>query len=203
MIPARLIRCVPAETTEEVEQFWLTAIDLHPAWDHVTLRDPIDPGQFPLTAAVWPLCGSGAQLAGFVRLEALWHAGGVYVDSDVEVLRPFDELLSHRMFAAYEDAHTIPDAVLGAEAGHPALEACIDLALQRIRSHSPDWRTGDGAWSTGPGVTTTILPCRDDVTLFAPEAFFPYHYTEKHRRHEDFTGNPNTYAVHHWNGSWL
>ena len=42
-----------------------------------------------------------------------------------------------------------------------------------------------------------------DVTLLGPESFYPYHYTEKHRRTEDHGANPATFGAHHWAGSWL
>lgn len=203
MIPRRLVRTVPAATTEQVERWWATACALHPDWEHVTHRDPIDPALFPFTSDDWPRCTTGAQLAGLIRLEDLYHSGGCYIDSDVELYRPLDPLLGLGCFAAWEDADVVPDAVLGAEAGHPAIAACIDLALDRLRSNSPDWRTGPGAWGTGPGVTTTILPGRDDVTLLGTEAFFPYHYSELHRRTDDHAANPATYGAHHWHGSWV
>lgn len=202
MIPARLIRTVPKAPNVEVEQFWNTARVLHPTWDLVTFRDPIDPVAFPITSPHWDRCTSGAQFAGLIRLEALHHLGGCYIDGDVELHQALDPLRTCSAFAAWEDERVVPDAVLGAEAGHPAIAACLDLALTRLYSESTDWHDGAGAWSTGPGVTTTILPGRTDVLLLPPQSFYPYPYTERHRRHEDHRA-PFTFGAHHWAGSWL
>jgi hypothetical protein len=203
MIPARLIRTIPAEPSDDAERFWLTACDLHPSWEHRTFQDPIDPKWFPLTSPLWDLCKSGAQLAGLIRLEALWEMGGVYIDSDLELFRSLDSLLSCQGFAVWEDPNTVPDFVLGAEPHHPAIRACLDMARERIRqTDNPDWRTGGGAWSTGPGVTTTVLPGRSDFLLLPPVTFAPYHYTEPHRAGEDFTATPYVFGAHRWAHSW-
>lgn len=204
MIPPRIIRSVPAETTDEVEGFWTIATDLHPGWEMRTYRDPIDSADFPITSPVWPHAKNGAQLAGLVRLEALWSTGGIWVDSDVELYKPLGALLFCSAFAGFEDPNTIPDAVLGASRHHPAIRACLDLAIERIQSDSTDWRTGNGAWATGPGVTTLVLPTFPDVLLLPPGSFFPYHYSEKHRRLEDHKGaQPWAFGAHHWAASWL
>lgn len=202
MIPRRLIRTIPNRADPMVDELWAIAVTLHPGWDFATFQDPLDPATFPRTAAVWPLAASGAQLAGLVRLEALWTTGGIYIDSDVELFRPLDPLLDCQAFACWEDQTVVPDAVLGAEAGHPAIGACLDLALARIHSTSNDWRTGRGAWSTGPGVTTTILPGRSDVTILPRSAFFPVGYWEKELL-DEFTPTADTFGLHYWAGSWL
>lgn len=204
MIPYRLIRSVPAETSPEVEAFWAKAIALHPHWRHDTYRDPIDPAPFPLTSPHWERCRSGAQLAGLVRLEALWHGGGIWLDSDIDPYRPLDPLLHCKAFAAWEDAITVPDAVIGAEPHHPAIATCIDMALERLCSSSTDWRTGNGAWATGPGVTTTIFPGRGDVLLLPPGSFYPVHYSTK--AGADWAAaaaDPWVFGVHRWHASWL
>lgn len=202
MIPPRLIRSVPAETTDQVEAWWRAAQDLHPGWEHRTYRDPIDPSYFPITAPVWSLCKSGAQLAGLIRLEALVATGGIWLDSDVQLYKPLTPLLHCSAFAGYEDPGVIPDAVLGATRQHPAIVACLTLAIARIRSNSDDWRTGNGAWSTGPGVTTLVLPTFDDVLLLPPASFYPVHYSEKTNL-VDHTPAPWEFGVHHWAASWL
>lgn len=204
MIPPRLIRTVPAVTSPQVEQWWEQACALHPRWRHVTLRDPLPPADFPVTSPHWGHCQNGAQFAGLIRLEALL-TGGVYIDSDVELFRPLDVLLHVSAFAAWEDAKTVPDAVLGARHGHPAIRECLNLALHRLTSGTGDWRTGVGAWSTGPGVTTAVLPAHPDVLLLPPGSFYPYHYSEKQdRRHEDHrTLQPWAFGAHHWAASWL
>lgn len=201
MIPKRIIRTVAAATTTEVEDFWKTACDLHPDWETVTYRDPIDPDLFPITSPLWNRCQNGAQLAGLVRLEALLD-GGIYIDSDVELYRRLDPLTACSAFAAWEDPNTVPDAVLGAEPGHAAIRACLALALERILTDSTDWRTGNGAWSTGPGVTTTILPGRADVLLLPPGAFYPVHYSEKDRL-DAYVPEPWCFGMHRWHASWL
>jgi len=175
VIPARLIRTIPAEPSEDAERYWRIACDLHPEWGHWTYRDPISPAWFPLTSPSWHLCRSGAQKAGLIRLEALLTMGGVYIDSDVELFRPLDPLRGCAGFGLWEDANTVPDFVLGAPKDHPAIRECLRLALERItQPDNADWRTGNGAWSTGPGVTTTVLPGRSDFLLLPPATFAPY-----------------------------
>jgi hypothetical protein len=194
-IPRILHRTVPAETTAEVERWWARFGELHPGWTLLTHRDPLDPADWPETSDLWPLCTSGAQKAGLIRLEALHRWGGVYVDSDVQPFRPFDSLLHLPAFAAWEDAKVVPDAVLGSMPGHPAFAAMLEMARREVCARR-------GAWHSGPGVTTAILPGRPDVLLLPPGAFYPVHYTEKADL-DAHVPEPWGFAMHRWHASWL
>lgn len=198
MIPRRLVRTVPAETAPHTEILWGTACRIHPDWEHVTWRDPVPRNQFPLTAPYWDECETGAQLADLIRAEDLYHRGGVYIDSDVEVLRSFDELLRHNGFAAWEDHLHIPNAVLGFTAGHPALREVIELAIER-RSR--------GTWHAGVGVTTDVFKRhRDTVLLLPPAAFYPVHWRDAHRGMVNWAqtakDNPWAWCMHRYAASW-
>lgn len=195
MIPKILIRTVPAETSAQVEDWWERAVDLHQGWDCITYRDPIDRDLFPRTAYLWDQCAHGAQKAGLIRLEAIVTIGGVYIDSDVEPYRPFEPLRGLKAFAAWEDERTIPDAVFGAEAGHPAFEQALEAAIALIE-------LGRGPWDSGPGVFTDCLPERQDVTLFPPGAFYPVHYTVKQRKSQNYALQPWCYCRHWYHYSW-
>lgn len=95
-IPRILHRTVPAETTDEVEQWWAKFAEIHPGWEMRTYREPIDPSEWPLTGFLFDRCANGAQKAGLIRLEALFTFGGVYVDSDVEPFRSLEPLLDRK-----------------------------------------------------------------------------------------------------------
>lgn len=196
-IPRILHRTVPTETSEEVERFWERACELHPGWEHRTWRDPLDPAEWPLTATTWAACASGAQRAGLIRLEALVRDGGIYLDSDVELYRPLDSLLGVSAFAGWEDRKTIPDAVIGACPHHPVFERMLEQAVRAVE-------LGFGAWESGPGITTAMLPNRSDVLLLPPGSFFPYHWGERSRRNDDHRNEqPWAFGAHHWAASWL
>lgn len=197
-IPKILHRVVPEETTTQAEAWWAKAQGLHPDWRFMTHRDPLDPDEWPLTSPFWEYTTKGAQFADLIRLEALYTYGGVYIDQDVEVYRPFDSLLGAEMFAAYEDPKSIPNAVMGARAGHDAVKRCLDTAAYRMKQ-------GKGIWASGPGVLTDLLPGRNDVLLLPPGSFYPYHYKDKEERaaapHD--VEQPWAFCAHHWWGSWL
>lgn len=195
-IPRIFHRTVPEHTSDEVEAFWKRFQELHPTWQFMTHRDPLNPDDWPLTAPYWKHCKAGAQLAGLIRLEALARWGGIYVDSDVEPYRAFDSLLPLKAFAAWEDARCIPDAVIGARRDHPAINEALKQATRLVKRGN--------AWDSGPGVTTAVFRNHPDVLLLPPGAFYPYHYKEKHRRGEDHAkAQPWAFGAHHWAGSWL
>lgn len=195
-IPRHLFRTCQEKTTPEVEQWWNEAKLIHPTWRHITVREPVDPAQFPISSPVWGMCGSGAQKAGLIRLELVLTYGGVYIDSDVSVCRPFESLRSCALFAGFEDENVIPDAVFGAEPGNEVVAEMLQIAITLVE-------LGESAWSSGPGVFTDVLRTSNRAVLFPPMAFYPVHYRQKHLLGRDNCAHPSTFCVHHWFGSWL
>lgn len=171
----------------------MAACALHPGWEHVTWRDPIDPALFPVTSPSWAECRSGAQMAGLVRLEDIATRGGFYLDSDFEVFRSLEPLTALSFVAGWEDRNTVPDFFFGAEAGHRVFELLLGGAVAAV---------GLGAWESGPGVFTRVLPGCGDVLLLPPQAFAPYHYSERGRRGEGWGDDPWCFGAHHWAFSW-
>lgn len=71
----------------------------------------------------------------FVRVWALYHEGGLYLDTDVMVYRPFDDLLDNECFIGKENAlhvefrhtdHYLTSHCMGAVPGHPFIKECLD-----------------------------------------------------------------------------
>ncbi len=130
-----------------------------------------------------------------LRFEILARYGGIYVDVDVEPLRSFGSLCEHAAFAGREDQRSICGAVMGAEAGHPAVQALVEAL--------PGWTSGRvGAepqtWA-GPAFLTSQWDGRTDVTILDPAAFYPIHWSRNVR---PVRYRPETYSVHHWSRSW-
>lgn len=194
-IPRILHRVVPERTPDVAEAWWQRWEQLHPAWRLITWRDPLDPAAFPLTSPFWGRCVAGAQLADLVRLEVLYHHGGVYVDMDMEPFRSLDPLLPAQVFAAWEDPKVIPNAVLGARPQHPLIGEAIDAAIKAMPK---------GVWAGGPGVTTRLFRDHPDVLLLPPASFYDVDYRDPDRdRKMTEPPGPWTFARHHYWGSWL
>ncbi|MGH2905086.1 MAG: glycosyltransferase [Solirubrobacteraceae bacterium] len=137
---------------------------------------------------------SAAELSNVVRYEVLQRFGGLYVDTDVECLRPLTPLLRGiDAFAALEAPGRVGSAVLGSIAGHRAFAraAALARATLGVGAHSAD--------SNGPYFLSLILEQEPSVAILGAELFYPYRWDEPERRHELF---PDAYAVHHWRMSW-
>ena len=197
MIPKRLVRTVPRETTPHCEILWDQACTMHPDWEHVTWRDPVDRNAFPITSPFWDDCETGAQLADLIRAEDLLHRGGWYIDSDVQMLKPLDSLCGLNGVAGYEDHLFIPNAVLGFTPGHPALQKVVKLAVER---------RFQGTWKAGVAVTTEVFKSAENMTLLPPGSFYPVHWKKAHRGFvnwaEEAQKNPWAFCLHKYAASW-
>lgn len=73
-----------------------------------------------------------AFVSDYVRLYALYHFGGIYLDSDVQVFEKLDDLLDNRLFTGLEmrdKEHTqiyLEAAIIGSEKGHPFIKQALD-----------------------------------------------------------------------------
>ena len=72
-----------------------------------------------------------AFLSDYVRLAVVCRQGGVYFDTEVELLKPLDELLGYGAFYSFETADMVNTGQgFGAEKGHPTVVAMMDQYLQ-------------------------------------------------------------------------
>ena len=74
-----------------------------------------------------------AFVSDFARFYILYHEGGIYLDSDVEVLKPFDNLLQYEGFVNFlfikrkkEQLSSLGAEILGAQKGHPIMKALYE-----------------------------------------------------------------------------
>ncbi len=194
MIPARLHRVWvgPAAMPEQYERWWERWQALHPTWEARTWGDA-DADAFPLTRDAWPRCSAPAQQADLMRLELLYHHGGVYVDADTEPYRAIGALQCLPGFAAWDRPGWVGNAVMGAVPMHPGIRSCIRAALPQV---------GQAPYETGPAITTAVLPGRRDFLLLPPQTFYPVRWDEPEDADTDWSRIEWVIARHHFAGSW-
>lgn len=91
-----------------------------------------------------------AHASDYVRLFALYTEGGIYLDTDVEVFKSFDDLLDNRFFSGVEQfpimiskhkssgiCNHVQAAIMASEPGHPYLKDCLNL-YGNIHFKQPD-----------------------------------------------------------------
>lgn len=78
-----------------------------------------------------------------IRVYAIYHYGGIWLDGDVAVYQSFDPFLNYRMFIGKENSETfqhdgrcehinlLTSHCFGAEKGHPFLKDCVDYYIDR------------------------------------------------------------------------
>jgi len=192
MIPHIIHFTVPARMSAAQQK----AIDLarakHPGWEIKVWQDPVDPSGHRLRH-YWSKATSGAQLADLIRLDIIYNHGGIYLDSDLQVVKSLENIADNcDFFICSEDGTRATNAVFGAARGHPAVGALIDELLE-----SPPVWSKLPPFTTGPVFFSKVLKWRNDITVLPRVTFYPYSWNEKRR-----AALPTSYAVHDWAASW-
>ena len=167
-----------------------TLAEHHPGWEmRLWTEDDFD--ALGITERDLTRSRTASELSDLMRFEILARHGGVYVDTDVECLRPIDPLLRGvDAFSGIELPGRVGTAVLGSVPGHPLFVR----AAREVRG-----TVGLGAHSidaTGPYFLTLLLE-QDalGVTIFPRGHFYPFLWDERERAGGPF---PDAYLVHHW-----
>jgi mannosyltransferase OCH1-like enzyme len=149
-----------------------------------------------------------ANVSNYVRFHALHAQGGIYLDTDIEVVKSFEPLLGTGVFAGWQRNGQVNNAVLGARPKHPFIERCMKEFVKRFggveeaNRSSPFFIT---AMLIEAGHITkrnadTFVEAGEDITVYPERFFYPHWHTETLDRAKHIT--PDTYCIHHWAATW-
>jgi mannosyltransferase OCH1-like enzyme len=91
-----------------------------------------DTRRFDIDSVLWVKqafeVGLYACAADYIRLYAVYTTGGIYLDTDIEAVKPFDGLLDSDLMLAYENhrCENIEAGCFGAQKGHPFIKKCME-----------------------------------------------------------------------------
>jgi len=142
----------------------------------------------------------------YARLDILFHYGGIYLDTDVELIKPLDDLLGLDAFCCVEKWQTINlGGGSGAVKGNQILKKMLekrrniefirkDGTLNKLTCGYYDTKILQECGYTISGDTQTL----NGMTVLSYDFFHPYDYMSACTNITE-----NTYGIHHFNGGWL
>ncbi|MBL4744940.1 MAG: hypothetical protein JKY08_01085 [Flavobacteriaceae bacterium] len=145
-------------------------------------------------------------ISDFVRLYAIYSEGGVYLDTDIEMLKPFGDLLKEKSFVGFqgsitEEKYPLNSAVIGGEKGNAFILDCIKETERKQRLHFNAMG--------GPPIVSKVLKeyglvsyekqHLNGVLLLPVQYFFPFGWNEEYT---DACIKPETICIHWWEDSW-
>lgn len=146
-----------------------------------------------------------AFVSDYVRLYALYTEGGIYMDTDVEVLKPYDDLLVLSGFTGYEGSRYLPPVTgtMASEAGNLWVKEQLDV-YRDIHFRMPD-----GSLDTKNNTTRISEIMRNNgfvqdgtKQVYKDMHIFPVDYFCPRQTTGEILITENTYCDHHFMGSW-
>ena len=148
--------------------------------------------------------GKYAFVSDYARLQILYTHGGIYLDTDIKVLKSLDDLIINEAFIGFESENSLGFGVIGAVKGNRLIKEVLDLYEGR------DFIREDGSYD----ITTIVefitpifmgrgLSRADKIQVVAEFKIYPTDYfypldfwTKK------MNITKNSYLVHMWAESW-
>ena len=148
-----------------------------------------------------------AFVSDYIRIDVVYRYGGIYMDTDVEVIRSLDELLEYMAYVGLEaESNCIGFGLgFGAEKGNRILKELCDY-YRTLRFIKED---GTFDLTPNPIIVTEYLKSKgfefvpkkigmmDEFTVFPEEYFCPQTFSSGQIQITN-----KTYSIHHYHASW-
>lgn len=156
-----------------------------------------------------------AYVSDYVRFWVLYNEGGIYFDTDVEIIRPLDDIIAKGPFMGCEkDGNGIesypeinPGIILASTAQHPLMNEIVNFynCLSFVKENPC---ANNGIYKTVVAYTTEVLIKHgltkvtgiqqvEEFTIYPKEYFNPLEHINQ------LKVTDNTRTIHHYAGTWL
>ena len=204
-----------------------TCYDKHPTWKHIVWTEENMPNPFFFWDE-WGMDNNYARKSDLLRLQVLYNYGGVYLDTDVECIKPIDNLISKHSFVmgtecshvGYNEIHDpnncdqghINNAVIASSMGNPILVKIIETIKRNYATTTINKRDNPldyVAQLSGPCVFNEMRGELERAGKLYPNTYFyPTHYSNKlEMKYWQIPTDPEklderTHLIHHFAASW-
>lgn len=153
-----------------------------------------------------------AFVSDYVRLIKVYEYGGIYLDTDMLIIRNIDIFLKDKCFFGAENLEFFNCAIFGSTPRNEFLKKCIEYYDDLIISDEVDFNN-----VIIPKVITKIFSTSykfnsnfdnivkiNGIVIYPSEYFYPlpYNKIDYQKKYKEFLTN-NSYAVHLWSASWV
>ncbi len=146
--------------------------------------------------------GDYAFASDYARLEIIYQHGGIYLDTDVELIKNLDDLLYQKMFAGFEsDDYVAFGLGFGAVKEHEAVKAIMDEyeAIEyKIDKIIPCPQHQTRVLKRFGLIANGEHQIFDDITIYPAKMFCPKNYDTWHTVIKDYT-----HSIHHFDATWF
>lgn len=135
-----------------------------------------------------------AFVSDYMRVKILYEHGGIYLDTDIQILKDITPLLESNFFIGYEKKEIISVGIFGCFSKHKYLKKILEFYESDIWNYD---------FYTIPRIFTHILKKNPElegkIKIYGSEYFYPYYYNEKFSEDKIVS---NTYCIHWWGKNW-
>lgn len=131
------------------------------------------------------------------RLEVLFQYGGIYLDTDIEVIKSFDNFLHHTSFIGYESYGIVGTGVIGAQKGEEWIKNLIE------QYKTTDFLISDGLLNLRANTQRIDTYLKSIPQEICPKKYPIDYFCAKNWETGEIQITNDTIAVHHYVGSWM
>lgn len=149
--------------------------------------------------------GKYAFVSDYVRMYALYHYGGIYLDADVEVIKSLESFMDNQVFIGFENRTTVGTGIIGAEKGAWIFKEMLNYYSR----HSFVDKNGNIDTTSNAQIITDILAEKGFVRENREQIIEGVHVYERDyfcpkKINEDTFGiSDRTATIHRFSTSWL
>lgn len=154
--------------------------------------------------------GKYAFVSDYARFWILYHYGGIYLDTDVEVIKSMDAIIANGAFMGSETSVNRGQRLsvasglgMGCEAGHPFIKDCLDLYENLVFTYKKNEWTKTVCEYVTEMLDARGLEQKDEIQQVCGFTIYPWDYlcpisTEGQVKRI----TANTVSIHHYAASW-
>lgn len=148
-----------------------------------------------------------AHVSDVLRLHVLYNFGGIYMDTDVEVIKSFDDLLSNSGFSGFESDTRIPTGTMAAEKNNRWIYEQLEIykKISFLDEYGKPNLTTNVEYITNMSLEKHgYIPNGKKQVLKYGMVMYPFEYfCAKSLETGEIKITENTYTIHHFSGSWV